>query len=231
MDRGAALANLDVLNSDLHRNLRLRSDKLEVPHFVQIVISEFPAAAACCPILLTKNPETGGFIAGALFGFRPGENLVSDGGFRPLDIERGGFFVAGEEIAIDPESPRLSYVEGEPLFDDDGAPTGLMRRIQQALGLLVRGTEETDAFIRALVELRIVEPIDISLRFDDGEHLQLEGLYSVSLDSIAELDDTTALSLFRNGYLQLAYCVAGSLRQIPILASRRNDRLAGQVRL
>jgi hypothetical protein len=229
------LAGLDVLNSDAHRKLRLRSVKLEIPHFVQIVVSEFLAAAACCPILLTKNPETGGFFAGALFGFRPGENLVTrergaDSGFRPLDIERQGFFVAGEDIAIDPESPRLSYVEGEPLFDDDGAPTEPMKRIQRALGLLVRGAEETNTFIRTLVDLRIVEPIDISLRFDDGELLQLEGLYSVSLDAIAELDDSTALSLFRKGYLQLAYCVAGSLRQIPVLASRRNDRLVEQER-
>jgi hypothetical protein len=75
------------------------------------------------------------------------------------------------------------------------------------------------------VDFRLVEPIDISLKFDDGENLRLDGLYTVSLDSIAELDDSLALSLFRKGYLQLAYCIAGSLRQIPLLANRRNARL------
>ncbi|HEV8408145.1 MAG TPA: SapC family protein, partial [Sphingomicrobium sp.] len=189
-----------------------------------------------CPILFTKNPETGEFLVGAMFGFRPGENLISgepgaDGGFRPLDVERQGFFIAGEEIAIDPESSRLSYAEGDPLFEEDGEPTALMRRIQRALALLVRGVEETDVFIRTLVELRIVEPVDISLCFDDGENLQFEGLYTVSLDSIAELDDSTALSLFRKGYLQMAYAIAGSLHQIRVLASRRNHRLVAGLQL
>jgi hypothetical protein len=230
------MGSLDILNSEAHRHLRLRSVELQVPHFVPIVVSEFPAAATCCPILLAKNAETGQFYAGAMFGFRPGENLLSgdpgaDGAFRPLDVQRQGFFVAGEDIAIDPESPRLSDAEGEPLFDADGEPTELMRQIQRALGLLVRGVEETDAFIRTMVELRIVEPIDISLSFDDGETLQLDGLYTVSLDSIAEIDDATALMLFRKGYLQLAYTMAGSLRQVRVLASRRNHRLAAGLKL
>lgn len=230
------MADLDILNSEVHRNLRLRRTDLQVPHFVQIVVSEFAAAAVCCPILLAKNPDSGQFYAGAMFGFRPGENLISgeagaDGGFRPLDIERQGFFVAGEEIAIDPESSRFSEAEGELLFDEDGEPTELMRQIQRALGLLVSGVEQTEAFIRALVDLRVVEPIDISLSFDDGQSLRLDGLYTVSLDSIAELDDPTALSLFRRGYLQMAYVMAGSLRQIRVLASRRNRQLAAGLRL
>jgi hypothetical protein len=230
------MGSLDILNSEAHGHLRLRSVELQVPHFVQIVVSEFPAAATCCPIVLAKNPDTGQFFAAAMFGFRPGENFLSgepgaEAAFRPLDVQRQGFFVAGEEIAIDPESPRLSDAEGEPLFDADGEPTQLMRQIQRALGLLVRGVEETDAFIRTLLELRIVEPIDISLSFDDGETLHLDGLYTVSLDSIAELDDSTALSLFRKGYLQIAYTMAASLHQIRVLASRRNHRLAAGLKL
>jgi hypothetical protein len=100
-----------------------------------------------------------------------------------------------------------------------------MRRIQRALGLLVTGNEETERFIETLVGLRLIEPIDVSLKFDDGKKLQLDGLYTVSLDSIAELGDSDALMLFRKGYLLLAYTIAGSLRQIPVLANRRNERL------
>jgi len=121
--------------------------------------------------------------------------------------------------------PRISETNGEPLFDESGEPTDVLRRIQKALGLLVAGNEATQSFIKTLVDFRLVEPIDISLKFDDGENLRLDGLYTVSLDSIAELDDSLALSLFRKGYLQLAYCIAGSLRQIPLLANRRNARL------
>ena len=224
------MRELEILNSEQHRALRLRSKAAPLPHFVPIVVSEFAVAATCCPIMLAKDPENGRFYAAAMFGFRPGENLVADHPgarpcFRPLDIERQAFFTSGENIAVDRRHPRISETEGEFLFDETGEPGESLRRIQRALGLLVTGNEATQAFIKTLVDLRLVEPIDVSLRFDDGENLRLDGLYTVSLDSIAELDDAAALLLFRNGYLQLAYCIAGSLRQIPVLANRRNDRL------
>lgn len=224
------MTKLEILNPEQHRSLRLQRKDDKWPHFVQIVVSEIACAAACCPIVLAKDPETGRFYLGAMFGFKPGENLVADDpgasrAFRPLDLERQGFFISDENIAVDLEHPRLSEVEGDPLFDGH-QPAEALRRIQHALGLLATGIQETDAFIQTLVELRLVEPIDISLRFDDGEKLQLANLYTVSLDSIGELDDSAALSLLRNGYLQLAYSIAGSLRQISVLAHRRNQRLA-----
>ncbi len=225
------MSKLEILNSEQHRRLRLHPPARSTSHFVQIVASEFAAAATCCPVMLAKSPETGRFYAGAMFGFKPGENLLAEDpgasrGFRPLDIERQAFFTSGENIAVDLEHPRISEGEGEPLFEEGGEPADVLRRIQRALGLLVTGNEETESFIQTLVHERLVEPIDISLSFDDGEKLQLDGLYTVSMDAIHELDDAAALSLFRNGYLQLAYAMAGSLKQIPVLAHRRNDRLA-----
>ena len=225
------MSKLEILNSEQHRSLRLDPPARSTSHFVQIVVSEFAAAAACCPILLAKSPETGRFYAGAMFGFKPDENLLAEDpgasrAFRPLDIERQAFFVSGEDIAIDLEHPRISEGEGEPLFDEAGEPADVLRRIQRALGLLVTGNEETELFIQTLVHQRLVEPIDISLSFDDGDKLQFNGLYTVSMDAIHDLDDAAALSLFRKGYLRLAYTMAGSLKQIPVLAHRRNDRLA-----
>jgi hypothetical protein len=225
------MANFQILNSEAHRNLRLLPRAGTALHSVPIVLSELSSAAACCPVMLAKNPEDGRFYMAALFGFEPGENLVNtDPGaartFRPLDLERQGFFTSGENIAVDLNHPQISEKEGERLFGDDGEPTDTMRRIQRALGLLASGNEETERFIETLVDLRLVEPIDISLRFDDGKKIRLDGLYTVSLDSIAELGDSDALTLFRKGYLLLAYTIAGSLKQISVLANRRNERLA-----
>jgi len=221
--------SFEILNSDAHGQLRVQRNT--APNFVPVVIAEFASAAACCPILLAKDPENGRFYAAALFGFKAGENLLDEDpqslhAFRPLNVEREAFFTSGENIAVDPKHPRLNGAGGEPLFDDSGEPTDALRRIQRALGLLVTGQAATDAFVQALVDLRLVEAIDISLKFDDGENLRLDGLYTVSLDAIAELDDPSVLSLFRRGYLQLAYCIAGSLRQVTLLANRRNARLA-----
>ena len=227
--------NLVPLNATDHARMRLRAHRPEIPHFVEITVSEFAGAAAVCPIFFAKNPETGAFYAGALFGFKSGENLLRgpEGElppYVPLDRQRAGFYVVGEDIAIDLENPRFtsSDYEGEALFDEGGEPGPALRHIQRMLGQLVRGKGETDAFIAQLLRLKLIEPVDISLQFDDGENLVLDGLYTVSLDALRDLGDDEALKLFRNGDLQLIYLMAGSLKQVSVLAERRNRMLAGR---
>jgi hypothetical protein len=221
-----SLPNFELLDPTSHRHLRLRAKSDASPHFVQIVLGEFPAAAACCPVLFTKEAATGSFYAGAMCGFKPGESFIDDlttrGGFTPLSLQRDGFFISEEHIAIDRNNRRFSETEGEPLFDDARQPTSALRQIQRALGQLHAGIEMTNAFIRALNDLKLIEPIDISLTFG-GELLTLQGLYTVSLDAIRELDDAAALHLLRSGHLQLAYTMNASLKQIPILAQLRNQ--------
>jgi SapC len=221
-----SLPKFELLNAESHRRLRLRSKSDAAPHFVQIVVSEFTTAAACCPILFTKDATSGAFYAGAMFGFKPGESFIdaitSRSGFTPLALQREGFFIADDNIAVDRANVRFSETDGEPLFDESGHPNSCLRQIQRALGQLQAGLEATQEFIRTLVELKLIEPIDIELTFG-GELLTLQGLYTVSLDAIRELDDAAALRLLRSGQLQLAYTMNASLKQIPILAQRRNQ--------
>jgi hypothetical protein len=224
--------DLELLNAQRHAGLRLGDPPAGGPHFVQVVASEFVAAAAVCPIFLTKSAETGSFYAGAMFGFEPGENLLRrEGGrplFTPLDLERPGFFITSDgAIAIDPAHVRFAAPQGAPLFEADGQPSPALRRTQHVLAQLSVGVPETDAFIQALVAARLVEPVDIDLSFDDGRSLSLAGLYTVSLDALGELEDAAVLDLFRRGYLQLIYAMTGSLRQVSSLAKLRNDKIAG----
>jgi hypothetical protein len=222
------LPTIELLDPRVHGHLRLRAPAAEVPHFVQIVAAEFTVAAACCPILFTKETNTGAFFAGAMFGFKPGENLLGSvedrGGFNPVILQREGFFISDQSIAIDREHARFSETEGEPLFDAAQQPGDGLRAIQRTLGTIHHGLEQTRAFIAALVELGLIESIDIALSFDGGERLTLQGLYTVSLDRLRDVDDAAALRLFRAGHLQLAYTMAGSLKQVPRLARLRNGR-------
>ena len=77
-----------------------------------------------------------------------------------------------------------------------------------------------------MLDLRLIEPMDIALNFDDGQKLSLQGLYTIGLDGLNELDDATVLELFRAGHLQLAFTVALSARQLPVMAARHNARLS-----
>lgn len=223
------MARWETLNLEQHATLRVSQASDKTRHFAQIVADEFPLAAHDHAILFTKHPETGAFYAGVVMGLDPGENLSWENGrlrgYRPADLERQGFFLAEDQIVIDRDQPALGDPAGEALFDPQGAPSQVLTRVQRALGTLQSGIAATDAAIARLLEHRLLEPIDIDLRFDDGRRLRLDGLYTISLDRLLELPDAAVLALFRAGDLQLAYAQAGSLVHIKALARRYNDRL------
>src|SRR4051812_3027573 len=208
------MPTLELLNPQTHGQLRLRPLAAATPHFVQILVPEFSAAATCCPVLFTKEAETGAFYVGAMFGFKPGENLLGTAaqrGFEPLMLQREGFFLSDRHIAIDRDHARFSEREDEPLFDTAHEPGESLRAIQRTLGEIHAGLEQTQAFIDALASLKLIEPIDISIGSGAGR-IRLEGLFTVSLDRVRELDDASAVRLFRAGHLQLVYLMAASLR-------------------
>ncbi|HTG38157.1 SapC family protein [Sphingomonas sp.] len=224
-------STIELLNAGDHAELRLGPPSGPPPHFVQIVLDELAGAASICPIFLTKSPETGAFYVGAMLGFKADEAVLVDtaersGTFDPLDWARRGFYVSGEQIAIDAGDPRFADPAGEPMFERDGRPAPALVNMTRTLGRLKAGMDATQAFVDAMLAHKLVEAIDVSLDFDDGERLNLAGLYTISLDSLGELDDAAALALFRAGHLQAAYIMSQSLRQVARLARRRNERLA-----
>jgi hypothetical protein len=226
--------HLELLSVEAHKELRMRPYIAGGhPHFVTIVIQEFAAAAVTCPIFFAKDRGSGEFYAAALFGFQPGEILAGgaerdDPEFRPLDLQRQGFFASDENIAIDIAHPRFAPGATHALFEEDGAPSNALRQIQRVIGELAAGMEATRRFIAEFLRLRLIEPIDISLNFDDGQRASLDGLYTVSRDSLNALDDGDVVALFRAGYLQAALCMSVSLGQVALFAERRNRRLTAK---
>ena len=72
----------------------------------------------------------------------------------------------------------------------------------------------------------LIEPIDIGLAFDDGSRRRLEDLYTVDQDALNALPDDKVLEFFRRGYLRAIYLMIASLKQLPVLAQKKNARLA-----
>lgn len=229
------MARIELVNAETHRDVHIRSraDALlsSARHFVPVVASEFAKLAVRYPILFAKSAETGDFFAGAMLGIEAGENLFigaagEQDAYRPLELRRKPFYAVGDSLAIDMDHPRVSRAEGEPLFDADLQPTPYLRSIQAMITQITYGVAETSQFIDRLLSLKLVEPVDISLRFDDGSRHRLDGLYTVSSDSLHALDDREALTLFRDGHLRLAYLMISSLEQVRVLANLHNERLS-----
>jgi hypothetical protein len=221
------MSALEMLNQEHHAALRVSRACDADKHFAQIVADEFLRASPYYAIMFTKHPETGAFYAGVLMGLEPGTNLVAVDGalpdYRPADLERQGFFIADEQIAVDCDHAAFTTPDGLSLFGVDGEPMPALKRIQNALYTLQTGIPETDALIQRLLAHQLLEPIDVTMNFDDGRNLRLEGLYTISLDALHALPDETVLDLFRRGDLQLAYAQTGSVRHLRTLGRLRNE--------
>jgi hypothetical protein len=226
------MANIALLNRETHRDLRVQAGASarygDNQRFVPVIVGEFPLLAVHYPILLTKDSNTGVFFAGAMLGFDEGENLFLDARgmdtYRPLNLQRGPFFTAGGDLAIDLESPRLDE-GGRALFETAGEPSQYLQSIMALFRDLNRGLEQTKIFVEKLASLKLIEPVDINVAFDDGERRTLTGLYTVNQEVLRQLPDAAVLELFRSGYLQLIYLMAASLKQVPALAQRKNNAL------
>jgi hypothetical protein len=226
------MTNVVLLNNDAHRTLRVQPGAAarygDNQRFVSVVAGEFAHLAVHYPILLTKDQDTGGFFVGAMLGFDEGENLFLDARgmetYRPLNLQRGPFFTAGNEIAIDMDNPRIDEA-GRPLFNDVGEPTPYLQSIMALFRDLWPGLEVTKLFVQTLVSLKLIEPIDIDLAFDDGSKRKLTGLYTISQPALRALPEDSVLDLFRRDYLQLIYLMITSLKQVPVLARRKNNAL------
>jgi hypothetical protein len=226
------MANVALLNNHAHRALRVQAGAAarygDNQRFVPVIIGEFPYLAVHYPILLTKDQETGAFFAGAMLGFDEGENLFLDErgmeSYRPLNLQRAPFFTAGNEVAIDLDSPRIDDA-GRPLFTESGEPSQYLQSIMALFRDLKPGLDMTKAFVETLVRLKLIEPIDVDLAFDDGSKRTLTGLYTVNQAALKALPDASVTDLFRRDYLQLIYLMTASLKQIPVLARKKNNAL------
>jgi hypothetical protein len=226
------VSNIVPLDNRTHRSLRVRAEASarlgDNQRFVQVAANEFPLLVVHYPILLSKDAETGGFYCGAMLGFDEGENLFLEEGrnvYRPLNLQRGPFYTSGSDVAIDLDHPRVGVPTGEPLFSASGKPTPYLEGIIELMRNLRPGLERTKVFVETLMQLKLVAPLAIDAQFDDGTSREVIGLYTIDQEALRALPDDAALELFRRGYLQLIYLMLASLKQVPVLAQKKNRRL------
>ncbi len=134
----------------------------------------------------------------------------------------GPFLTSGSDLAIDLDHPRVAPSGDQQLFTESGEPSGYLQSIMGLMRDLRPGLERTRIFIDTLLSLKLIEPMTISARFDDGANREFTGLYTVNRDQLKELADASVLDLFRRGYLQLIYLMLASLDHVSTLAQKKN---------
>lgn len=236
------MARLVALNSEHHRELRIDTGKIEQQgvalRMVPVMPGEFLKLAIDYPIVLTKNAETGQFVCVALFGFAEGENLFWRGGhwdslYTPLNIARQPFFVGTDDdgqplVCIDEDSPCVrggaEGERGERLFDDAGAATAYLQKMQGILAQLLDGERRGAEFVQQLQQLELLTPMRLEVTFADGKAQRVEGLYTVDEEKLQSLTGEPLQQLHAGGHLAHIHTMLTSLGHIYSLIERRNRR-------
>ena len=233
------VSNHAVLDSNAHRELRVRTDAspdlgdgvmtcFTVPREFRLVQNEFP-------ILFRRDLESGRFAALILLGFEGNENLYLDGGrwdarHRPWALAIHPFLVGrpaeGDgpgQVHIDLDHPRIAKGDdGVRLFDELGQPSPFLDRVAAMLGDLDEGYRESEAFYTALERLELLEPMSLDVELNDGSKHRLVGYHVIAEERLRTLDGAELGALHRDDHLMPIFMALASLSNLGALVARKN---------
>jgi hypothetical protein len=206
---------IEPLNRELHRGLRLKA--LEQPlafvrdvHVLPALAEEFPKAATFFAILFARQQD--GVTPVFALALKPGANrYVSadgrwDAGYLPAYLRRYPFILAEVEgrdplLCFDVAFPGFNEAEGQPLFDETGEPSSMLREAMTFAGQFRESARRTGALVGTLQRLELLRPVTLDVQPVHGDKTRLEGVMVVDEAKLRDLPDAEALALFRSGEL------------------------------
>lgn len=200
---------------------------------VPLIGAEFPTACRQYPIVFIQSPE-GTLSAQAVLSFSEGMNsFVDDQGrwtatYVPAFIRRYPFVLAqipGKDddfdVAFDETSGCFHPKQGEPLFDDHGAPTPLLQAQVEFLRLFHVEFQRTQQFLDALKKDDLLTPYNVDIvRGGDQARFAVRNAMVVNEPKLVALSPEKAASYLTSGYLAMIYAHLISLQSFLALANR-----------
>jgi hypothetical protein len=196
---------------------------------VSIYGSEIVLMSHEVPIVFLR--EGGNFVPSALVGVRAGQNLMLDpqgrwiGAHIPAIWRRGPFRlgrVEGEQeprmvLCLEDSSDLISETEGNPLFDDSGAPSALVSAATNLLSQLERDIRATQTICALLDEMGLIVPWALEIAQPDGQKQRVSDLFHIDEKKIATLSGEDLVRLRDAGTLAVIYAHLLSLSKISVL--------------
>lgn len=233
------MSQYEILDKDKHRDVRIRTGYSaalgDAAMYVMTYPMEFRDIQSCYPILFTKDPNTGGFLAAAVMGFERDQNLFLrdegwDAAYVPAMVKRQPFLIAtsGDDrnsnpvVSLDLGNPRISRDEGEALFDEQGEMTEFLNQKIATLDKLHRGLQHGKGFIDTLLKHELLEQITLDIAFNNGSKISLEGFYTIAEERLYQLKGEALETLNEAGYLQPVFMAVASLSRMRDIIERRN---------
>ncbi len=232
------MSKLIPLSPSEHKNRFIDSSRaindFRLAQVVRLRVPEVGNAGCCCPVLITKDPQLGGWDIAALTSLEPESNLFIgeegwQGVYTPLAIRthpiRLARFDGDEDVSLAVRAEDFSD-SGAKLYDDDGRQTDYLKSVESALHEDLSGAVATQAFCQHLNALDLIKPISIKVLYKDNRSRTLEGLYTLDQDKLSALSDKDQLELQKRGYLMAIHSMLTSLFQLNRLILRHKERNA-----
>ncbi|MDR2327679.1 MAG: SapC family protein [Acidovorax sp.] len=238
-----------LLDAQRHQSLRLKQGFKAVccaqgVNVVFIAANEFEHVCKEYPIVFVPAGEDKlgrkQMAPVAVMGLEQGENLY----FRTSKSGRVGWqaryipsflryypFTLGQvdasrwAVCIDEDSEAWSKTTGQPLFDEQGQPSALVREMHAALQNLEREIEQTRVIGERLRYFDLLQPRVLTTTLPDGSSFAADGFYTLDEKRLAELSKMQLAELHRNGSLHALSLHKASLSNLDALAQRRWKRM------
>lgn len=228
--------NIVALSSEAHGHLRLNLSVgfgfAASTNAVPLTTVEFAEASKYYPIFFVRNPQ-GEAMPMAMLGLDNEENLFVDADgrwdapyipafvrrypFGPMDNDQPDTFT----ICVDDGAEMLSEAMGDPLFTESGEPSERLSQIIELIGDYQGQAAITTAFVKRLETLGLLRETTATFDAPGGRRGAIPGLMVVDEEKLLQLDDATALELFRSGAMGIIYTHLVSLGNLPRLSERR----------
>lgn len=228
------MSNYEVLNKNLHANIRLKPVDgykfASAQHLVSLVYNEFSLAALHYPVVFVRASHESNIHPMALLGLEAERNLFVDsagnwkyGAYVPVAFRRYPFAltdVGGGEtaICIMSQSSYFNYEEGELLIDAHGESTPSMNKIVSFLQEITVSELLATKFCMHLDSLGLFAPCEFKITGPDGTKIY-NGSLMIDPNKFASLKEDEFSNLRKLGYLDLIYAHINSLRQIDKLSA------------
>lgn len=224
------MANIQVLEKNVHQNLKLEDDKTlshaRQSHIVQVTVFELTKVAAEYPIAFIKDRDTGQFHLVALLGLQPQENLFFDsqrwrGNYIPMQLRTFPFVLTKHPdeadkhlLCVDLDSEFINEHSGEALFDGLGNQSQFLTDKAGLLGQLMEQMASTQEFVNILAQNELLSPQSLSITSTDGEEYSLTGLYAIDEAKLNDLSSDSYQELRQLGLISPIYACLFSMGRI-----------------
>ena len=240
------IANVETVDKNTHGKLRVKysQDYVHAKEFnlVAVTIGEFGACASNFPLMFVPA-ENNQYRPVALLGLRPGENVYYgetgwDCTYMPLMFQRHPFVIGFDDRVDDDKtlatclhtnSPMLNETDGIAMFTDSGEETDFLKSRHLMMRDIFESEKVTDEFMRKVQDLKLLSPVDVLVKPENGEPRRISGMFTISERKMKALTAEQIQDLHQKDFLLACYLILGSVFQLHNLMKLRNRKAEEKV--